>query len=301
MQNLKELQIIMDENFLKVREESVSSLLETPIIKNVMKKHTLTKQDIENNWADFLNYQEDLQACMYCKSLNDCPKVSRGMQYEMEFQEGKSNLLLKPCPFGEAKFEDENILNNILLKNVDEKLLLTKATDLTMLKQSGGNAKDLFTAFVKYLDHPVEKGFYVYGDAGIGKSTLMGWLVRSLVKTGKQCGFIHFPTFLIDLKSKFGEDGIYESMELMKSLEYLVIDDIGGENITIWSRDEILSAILAYRGQSGKATFFTSNYSLQQISELYNLKNGDTLRVNRLIERMKAVSNIFDLKGKPLR
>lgn len=302
MQNLRDLNLIMDENFIKVREESVASLIKDPHVMDVMRSYQLTKEDVATNWADFLNYQEDLQTCVGCESLRVCPKVSKGMQYEMDLHNGQSRLLLKPCLYGKIQYENQNILNNVLLKNVDEKLLLTNTAQLTMLKQSEGNVRDVVSKLANYIKDPQEKGFYIYGKSGIGKSSLMGWLVRSLIdKQGVKCGFVHFPTFLIDLKGKFGEDGIHESMELMKNLEYLVIDDIGGENITVWSRDEVLSAILAYRGQSGKATFFTSNYSLKELSELYILKNGDTLRVNRLIERMKAVSNDIELKGKTLR
>jgi primosomal protein DnaI len=301
MQNLKDL-MILDENFLQVREESVSSLMKDPVIQEVMQKQQVDKTDITNNWADFLNYQEDYYVCNHCLKLEDCPKVSKGMRYVLEMQEGQSTLLLKPCRYGEIQFENQNILNHIVLKNVDERIVLTTTDKLTILKQDTGNEKNVFSTLANYVKQPTDKGFYLYGNSGIGKSTLMGWLVRSLIsKQGVKCGFIHFPTFLIDLKNKFGEEGIHESMELMKNLEYLVIDDIGGENVTVWSRDEILSSVLAYRGQSGKATFFTSNYSLAQLSELYILKNGDTLRVNRLLERMKAVSNELELKGKSLR
>lgn len=302
MQNLKDLDILLDENFIAVREESVSSLMKNPKVMEMMQKYNLAKKDVANNWADFLNYQEDLSTCIGCKSLQECPKVSRGMQYEMDYEEGQTTLLLKPCRFGEIQFENQNILNNVLLRNVDEKIILTNTEQLTILQKPTGNERDVWAMLANYVKSPTEKGFYIYGKSGIGKSILLGWLVRSLIlKQGAKCGFIHFPTFLIDLKGKFGEDGIHESMELMKNLDYLVIDDIGGENITIWSRDEVLSSVLAYRGQSGKPTFFTSNYSLVELSELYNLKNGDTLRVNRLIERMKAVSNDYELKGKPLR
>ena len=49
----------------------------------------------------------------------------------------------------------------------------------------------------------------------------------------------------MDLKSSFGNEGVNSSIELMKNLDYLVIDDVGGESVTSWSRDEILSAIIA--------------------------------------------------------
>ena len=47
-------------------------------------------------------------------------------------------------------------------------------------------------------------------------------------------------------------------MYQMKNTEILFIDDIGAENCSAWSRDEVLGPILQYRMQSHLPTFFTS-------------------------------------------
>ena len=154
---------------------------------------------------------------------------------------------------------------------------------------------------MNYIQNPQSTGLYIYGRPGSGKSSLAGFIIRNLAKKEKRCGFIHFPTFLMDLKNSFGEEGNNETIELLKNLDYLVIDDIGGENVTNWSRDEILSSTLAYRNQNNKVTFFTSQYSINQLKSLYMLKQGDKLRVERLLDRMKAVSQEIALKGSDLR
>lgn len=80
------------------------------------------------------------------------------------------------------------------------------------------------------------------GPSGCGKSTLAGFLTRSLAKQGYRLGYIHFPTYLIDLKNSFSEFGNDNNIEELRNVDYLVIDDLGGENVTSWSRDEVLSA-----------------------------------------------------------
>ncbi len=35
----------------------------------------------------------------------------------------------------------------------------------------------------------------------------------------------------MDLKSSFGNEGVNSSIELMKNLDYLVIDDVGGRQL----------------------------------------------------------------------
>lgn len=302
MKEIKELEKLPTEYIVKrEKEKSIQELCNDPTIIKIMKQFHLVKADVEEFWVDFLNYRDDVKQCENCKSIHDCPKVSKGMLRDFQYENNRVSLALTPCKYGKEQFENQHIVNQVLLKNVSGSLLLIKSSDLTMSKPDNGNAQKVVYDLAQYVESPTKKGFYLYGKPGCGKSTLMGWLVRSLVLKGNQCGFVHFPTFLMDLKNSFGDDGIYESIELMKNLEYLVIDDIGGESVTVWSRDEILSSVLAYRAQNSKPTFFTSVYSLKELKRYYTLKNGDTLRVERLIDRMKAVSLEIELTGNDLR
>lgn len=303
MNELEKMQSLTNnDGFKKEKEKSIASLMKNKEVCTVLQTYNLNQKDVEENWVDFLNYQEDSNQCIGCTSIKQCPKLSKGMKRTFEYANARVSLALTPCIYGQEVFENQEILNNILLKNVGDHLLLTKGSDLTKIaRQKEGTGKHVIAQLGKYIENPTKKGFYLYGNPGTGKSTLMGWLIRALVKKGYQCGYIHFPTFLMDLKNSFGEDGIYESIELMKNIDYLVIDDIGGESATSWSRDEVLSSVLSYRGQNSKATFFTSVVSYKDLKKYYTLKNGDTMRVERLIDRMKAVSNDLELKGEDLR
>ncbi len=302
MENIRDFNIFTnDENFKKNKENSINELMKDHNIIKVLKRFNLTRRDIEENWIEFLDYQEDLNQCLGCRSLKSCPKISKGMVRCFNYHDGEVSLSLQPCSFGQAYYADQKILSDILLKNVSSKILLTKPSDLTIIKDPDSNGKAVVKILSDYIKEPGAKGVYLYGSGGTGKSTLMGFLIRCLVTKGYQCGYIHFPTFLMDIKASFGNEGINNSIELMKNLEYLVIDDVGGENVTPWSRDEILSSVIAYRLQNQKATFFTSGYSLERLKKIYTLKASDKENVERLISRMKAISTAVELKGRDLR
>lgn len=293
-----------DDSFNKNKENSINELMNDHNIIKVLEEFGLNRHDIEENWIDFLDYKEDLDTCIGCQSLKSCPKISKGMVRVFNYYNDEVKLTLHPCRYGQAHFDDQKILNDILLKNVSNKLLLTKPSDLTIIDDLESNGRVVVKMMMDYIKEPTHKGFYLYGEGGNGKSTIMGFLIRCLVSKGYKCGFIHFPTFLMDLKSSFGSDGTNRSnssIELMKNLDYLVIDDVGGESVTQWSRDEILSSVIGYRLQNQKATFFTSEYSLEKLKKFYCLKASDKDRVDRLISRMKAVSVPVELKSKDLR
>ncbi|WP_296878571.1 primosomal protein DnaI [Thomasclavelia sp.] len=292
---------INDESFRKNKENSINELLSDHNIIKVLKQYNLTREDIEENWIEFLDYQEDLNYCKGCRSLKSCPKISKGMVRCFNYENEQITLSLQPCVYGKAYYADQKIISSILLKNVSDRILLTKPSDLTIKNDPESNGKAVIKILSDYIKKPQTKGIYLFGTGGSGKSTLMGFLIRCLVTGGNKCGFIHFPTFLMDIKASFGNEGVNNSIELMKNLDYLVIDDVGGENVTSWSRDEILSAVIAYRLQNQKTTFFTSEYSFEKLKKIYMLKAGDKENVERLISRMKAISMPVELKGRDLR
>ncbi|MBQ1826438.1 MAG: hypothetical protein II126_00575, partial [Erysipelotrichaceae bacterium] len=80
--------------------------------------------------------------------------------------------------------------------------------------------------------------------------------------------------------------------------------DIGAENFTSYIRDDILYPILDYRMENGKRTFFTSNIDLGKLTERmsYN-QNGqkDETKAMRLVERIRALSEVLPLKGESRR
>ena len=64
-------------------------------------------------------------------------------------------------------------------------------------------------------------------------------------------------------------------MERLMKVDYLLLDGIGEENVTVWSRDEILLTILSYRLLNHLPTFFTSMYGYKDLKKVYTIKKGD--------------------------
>ena len=114
--------------------------------------------------------------------------------------------------------------------------------------------------------------------------------MNSLAKKGKEVGFIHFPTYLIDLKSSFSTGESEYAIERLMKVDYLLLDSIGEENVTSWSRDEILLTILSYRLLNQLPTFFTSMYGYNDLKKVYTTKKSDEIRANTITSKMKALS-----------
>jgi DNA replication protein DnaC len=76
-------------------------------------------------------------------------------------------------------------------------------------------------------------------------------------------------------------------------VSFLVIDDIGNEKITDWSKEEIYDIIDA-RYQKGLLTIFTSDYSIDELKELYGKKD---LKNRKLFSRLESYSTEIELLG----
>lgn len=288
MQSLQDLHLFDDDqNFQKQKEESINELIKDPYIMKVLSDGQVGRDFIEENWVEFLDFQEDVQKCKDCMGLYQCHKVSKGMKQAVHVENHHLKTILVPCKYGKEILEKQNILSHITVSNVSDDLLLS---DLKSIKDIMN--KELASTIDHFLSNTSKKGLFICGPSGCGKSTLAGFLTRSLAKQGCHLGYVHFPTYLIDLKNSFNEFGNDNNIEELRNVDYLVIDDLGGENVTGWSRDEVLAAVLTYRNQNKKITLFTSQYTQDDLIKIYTLKKDarEKIKVERLLNTIFTMS-----------
>ena len=294
MQNLQDLHLFDDnQSFQKQKEESINELMNDPYIMKVLSDGKVGRDFVEDNWVEFLDFQEDMQKWKNCTGLHQCHKVSKGMKQAVNVENQHLKTVLLPCKYGKEILEKQNILSHITVSNVSDDLLLS---DLKSIKDIMN--KELASTIDHFLSNTSKKGLFIYGPSGCGKSTLAGFLTRSLAKQGYRLGYIHFPTYLIDLKNSFSEFGNDNNIEELRNVDYLVIDDLGGENVTSWSRDEVLSAVLTYRSQNKKITLFTSQYGQDDLIKIYTLKKDarEKIKVERLLNTIFTMSMTIMIK-----
>lgn len=152
----------------------------------------------------------------------------------------------------------------------------------------------------------LEKGIYLYGQPGVGKTYLMIALANHYAKQNKKVSFAKIPQLIQECKdsiANFDQENIAQIIAQLKYCDVLFLDDIGSEGITQWTRDSILFPVLNYRMDNKLKTYFTSNYTMNELEMQYYLKGKDDTKVsaNRLMERIRALSNDVCLKGESRR
>ena len=137
-------------------------------------------------------------------------------------------------------------------------------------------------------------GMWLCGQKGIGKSFLMAWLAGSLSRRNVGVAFVNTATMLdstmTSLKN-YSEDK-QKILDRYKKAEVLILDDIGTEHLTSWIFGEILYQVINYRFNHKLATFFTSNYTIQDYTDVVSRKKDlnldDALRLKTRIDSLAA-------------
>ena len=234
----------------------------------------------------------ELDNCRGCKGLYMCKNKVEGY---VSFPKKEGNRLIFsyiPCKCREKMEEEQSkrsdslhIIENARMKDIDVKD-----------KQRQEVICYLDKFFEEYSPSKNNVGLYLHGSFGCGKSFLVSALLNELhEKKHASVSMIYFPEVLRDLKDDW--DNFGSKMEYLKSVDILLIDDIGAEKVTEWGRDEVLGNILQARMDNQLATFFTSNLNIKELESHLALSNksDDLVKARRIIERIKQLTNDIEL------
>lgn len=145
------------------------------------------------------------------------------------------------------------------------------------------------------------QGLYLYGSFGVGKTYLLGAIANQLADMGVKTTLVHFPSFAVEMKNAIASNQVAGRLDDVKQAQILMIDDIGADAMSAWVRDDILGVILEYRMQNELPTFFSSNFSMQQLEteHLAETQKGDVepLKAKRLMERIRFLAQEIEMIG----
>ncbi|MBN3490663.1 ATP-binding protein [Acholeplasma equirhinis] len=146
-----------------------------------------------------------------------------------------------------------------------------------------------------------QRGLYLYGPYGTGKSYFLQGLAKELTKRFVNVVYTFVPDLTRSLKASMGTPDLEKKLNLLKRCDVLILDDLGGENITQWFRDEVLLPVLHYRLSAELTVFVSSNYDLKQLAQMMQLNNEDmTIQSARIIKRIQTLTKTlkFDKRFK---
>ncbi len=267
--------------------------------KSFVTKLKITEEVAMKYTSKLQNTIKELNNCKNCKNINNCQNKVFGCVNYPHVEGNHLRFDYVACKYKIKALDDEKHSTKIF----EEPLEIRNArmgdiyTDDKKRMHIIRFVKKFYTDYGK---NPNIKGCYLHGSFGSGKSFILAALLNELAKKDIKTTIIYYPKMLRILKESFNPDSKYDYdnlMELLEKSDVLLIDDIGAETVTDWSRDEILGTILQYRMDAKLPTFFTSNLTIEELEEhlSYTKGNVDRVKARRIIERIKQLTEDLEL------
>ena len=230
--------------------------------------------------------------CSNCKGLDQCKNEVYGFYLKEVVDGEKLRFEYKSCKYKNKEIKDNKENENVYIFDMPKEIKNARMKDIYLDDASRKEVIAWLTKFIKgYEKNKKIKWLYLNGNFGCGKTYLVAAAFNELSKKGIKSAIIYWPEFLRSLKASFDDD-FKEKFEYIKKIPLLLIDDIGAENVTNWSRDEVLGTILQYRMEEGLTTFFTSNLTYDELESALSIAKGkvDSLKATRIMERVKNLT-----------
>lgn len=270
-------------------------------MNELIRKYNLPDSFLEQNTAKILRVLKSRNICANCKGLYACGQKSPGERLDLRF-DGVLIDEIEYCDLAVNKLKKENLSKSYLYCDVPENII-----DIDMNNVSyTADQEQLYLKLSSILTKKTNKGLYIVGELGVGKTYLCAALANSLVKAGEKVAFVKVANFFNEIKSYIStrNEMIDENISKLQKATYLFLDDIGSESVSEFVRDDILFRVLDYRLENKLTTIFTSNLNKDDLLKHYTYDrkdNANLMNAKRLMERIDILAEDFTVKGKNMR
>lgn len=295
---MKDIATVIKENYF-INTKRLESDYNFALENNKTFKKIVTNLNLPNSYL--MKYTTKLEEsahevdnCRKCKHLTECQNSYHGHVYYPSLLNDNLVFDYVPCKYQKEETERNKYKKNIYLFEVPKEI---KEASMKNIDLDDPDRFEIIKWLKNFLDNYKPrtgmKGMYLTGNFGCGKTYLISACLNELAKKDHKIAIIYYPEFLRSLKESFGDSEEYNNkFKFIKNIEILLVDDIGAETMTEWSRDEVLGTILQYRMQEGLTTFFTSNLSIKDLEEHFSIssKGVEKVKAKRIIERIKQLT-----------
>lgn len=143
-----------------------------------------------------------------------------------------------------------------------------------------------------YAEKVVRGNLILVGLTGVGKTGLAIGILRARLEQGVPSLFVSVPDLLDKIRATFAGHGDYTSlMDTVKTLDFLVLDDLGAHYATEWAREKLFQ-LLGYRHDWLLPTVITSDRPLAELESAIG---------RRTLARIVEHGKIVEVGGRDLR
>lgn len=295
--------IELNDQQLALKENVTEKLLKNELVIRFMNDNQLDDAIVRKYPFRFKTWLDSLSKCTNCKGINDCRQENTGEYFDLKY-DGILDLQIERCQYALKEYSKTVHMKYFRYNDLPESLRTVSLEDAV----DDDYSPEYFSAYKNvlkwYLNEDKDKGLFLHGDVGVGKSYLAACICNGYARKGKFVSYIHVPTFVNYIRNiMINDNEEYKYLiEKIKESHFVVFDDIGAEALTSFNRDEILLPILDYRMNNKLLSMFTSNEDFDSLHNHFENDNKtinmvETLKADRIMERIKALSSLLKIEG----
>lgn len=298
--------IVNAPTFAERYSEMRTEILDHPGVQTFLEEHAdeVDKGMVDRGMGKLYEYTTQSHDCNQCDSLESCANMMKGYEPKLVIDRGSIGVDYVMCKRKAADSERRRVSSMIRSMHMPKDMLNLEIRDFDITKgESRLAAVELVSEFLDKFDRTGElpaQGLYIHGPFGTGKSYLLGAVAGELAKRHVPSVLVFVPEFLRELKQSIQDQSLNEKIDFVKRAPVLMLDDLGAETLTAWTRDEVLATILHHRMAEKLPTFFTSNFDYKEMeTHLSYTQRGDkeVVKAGRIMERIRAMTVPVQLYG----
>jgi primosomal protein DnaI len=284
-----------------------NEVMESEGVQQFISEHSseIDKTVVDKSLGKLYEYTTASHQCDKCPNVEGCINVMKGFEPKLILSQGFIDLDYVKCPSKLVEDERRNVSNMIDSMYMPKDVMEARLHDVDLEHDNSRiivvEAAAQFLSEISETGELPERGLYIYGPFGTGKSFILGALANELANLRIRTVVVYIPEFLREMKQSIQDQTLNEKIDFVKRAKVLMLDDFGAESMSAWARDEVIGTILQYRMAEKLPTFFTSNFNFDELEHhLTYTQRGEkeAVKAARIMERIKTISKPVQLKGK---
>lgn len=292
--------------FSKRYDNMKAEILENPGVQQFLSQHAdeVNKAMVDRSLGKLYEYTTQKHDCEGCSNVAQCSNFMKGFVPKLVITRGNIDIDYTKCKQRLIEEERRQVSEMISSMHMPKDVLKARLATVTYdhnTRVNLGSAAQTFLEEVKTEGSLPTKGFYIYGEFGVGKSYVLGALANELAELRIKTVLVYVPEFLREMKHAIQDQSLQEKVDYVKKAPVLMLDDLGAETLSSWTRDEILGTVLHYRMAENLPTFITSNFDYDGLEDhlAYSGKGErELVKAARIMERIRSITIPMRLSGK---
>lgn len=262
----------------------------------------------KNKKTELYNYARNCDNCRACPGLEGCKNEFPGHRLSPDTDplfKGTLVFRLLPCNLQQSVMKQQKIKQMIKSHHMPASIAESSFDNLDVDTQRQAAITECMKFCLDFNEKETVKGLYLYGNMGVGKSRIAGAIAHELAQRSVAVALVYVPDFMEEVKGAISTNTVSEKLDAIRDVDVLIMDDIGAEPLTTWTRDEVLGPVLQRRMER-KVTLYTSNLTMTELERhLANVKDFDKMepaqhkkKAARIMERIEPWVKLVHVNGR---